>query len=88
MTLKQIFYMYFPPKLHWYQIRVLYSKGGKQIFSYNMRIGRVKQSDIIEEREIKKSLSPLNDNPLLKPHLCNGLLAIEVVCYLGRFKNK
>ncbi len=80
--------MYFPPKLHWYQIRVIYSKGNREVFSFYARVGRRKQSDILKEREIKQSLDPLNDNPILKPHLCNGLLGIEIVCYLGRFKNK
>ena len=86
--LETLYYFLFPIKLHWYQIRVIYSKNNIMILSNLYKIGRKKQEEILDERKIKQSLGDMHKNPILKPHLCNGLLAIEVISYLGYFNQK
>lgn len=74
---------------HWYEVRFVYKdKKHNRIFDYTQQIGVNEKSTIINHRKIKKVEQPLHKQKLLKHYLKNGFFTVEVICYLGHFKNK
>ncbi len=75
-------------KRYWYECNVKYLVNGVLIFSYIQQIGLVEQSGILNRREMKKSDLPLHLNKKIdKKRLRNGEIDLEVICFLGYFKN-
>lgn len=73
-------------KRHWYQIKMSYLDGNKELFFYTACVGLVCQSDILKFRQIKKNAARnMLKKPGIKPLLCNGELQLVVLSYLGKF---
>lgn len=87
--MKNIFKNLFTKKYYWYEVRFIYKdkKGNKEILNFVMEVGLTNQKDILNYRLVKKSMRPLHTGRLkdYKRYLVNGVLNIEVMCYLGRF---
>lgn len=63
-----------------------YIDGNRELFSDTATVGVVCQSDILRFRQIKKSVAKnMLKKPGCKPLLCNGVLQLMVVTYLGKF---
>lgn len=76
-------------KRHWYQIKMSYLDGNKELFFYTDCVGVVCQSDILNFRQIKKNAARnMFKKPGIKPLLCNGELQLVVMSYLGKFDGK
>jgi hypothetical protein len=75
-------------KRYWYECKVKYLVNGVLIFSYITQIGLLEQKGVLNRRYMKKSDSPLHLNKKIdKKHLKNGAIDLEVICFLGYFKN-
>lgn len=74
-------------KRYWYQVKYYYKKkpAESSIFSWNSAVGLTNQKDILNSRVIKQSLEPIHTNKFMKPFLCNGVIDIEILSYLGKF---
>lgn len=76
---------------YWYQIKLVYkTKELNQIFSNTTQIGLARKSNILKERYCKKVFAPLHKNKDIKIRrlLCNGVLSIETISYLGYIKKE
>ena len=74
-------------KRHWYEVRFIYKNDNRYpLFNFTQQVGLKKQSDILNDRLIKKLLVPIHKMDNVKHLLCNGILTTEIVCYLGYFK--
>ena len=73
---------------YWYSCRLAYYNfsGGREMFHWHAEIGCVHPGDILHHRQIKKLASPLLSTPNAKRHLCNGVLKIEIIGCLGKFR--
>lgn len=74
-------------KRHWYSVEISYqSKSGRRMFSKDIEVGLVCQSDILKKRLLKKQIAPrVVGRKEVKPYLCNGSVEIRVLAYLGKF---
>lgn len=83
--LKKLLNIAQPVKYHWYELRFYYKKNGKEILNFTNQIGFVEQADVLKDREAKLVMKPLHKHPVFQPHLCNGVLTVERLAYLGYF---
>ena len=77
----------FVRKRYWYEVRFIYQdKDKRRKFDFVQSVGVVNQSDILNRKLVKRLVltNRLND---VNPMLCNGRFVVEVICYLGYFKN-
>lgn len=73
-------------KRHWYQIKMSYMDGNRELFYDTACVSVVCQADILKFRQIKKSAARhMVKKPGVKPLLCNGVILITVLAYLGKF---
>ena len=73
-------------KRHWYQIKMSYMDGNTELFSDTACVSLVCLSDILKFRLIKKSAAKhMVKKPGAKRLLCNGVIQITVLAYLGKF---
>ena len=73
-------------KRHWYQIKMSYIDGNKEVFFDTATVGVVCQSDILRFRQIKKSAAKnMMEKPGVVSLLCNGSIQLVVLSYLGKF---
>ncbi len=75
---------------YWYVVRFTYKdkKTTQRIFDFTGEIGFADRADILIYRVPNKTNTPFHFNKQLRPHLRNGILSREIICYLGRFKRK
>lgn len=73
-------------KRYWYQVEFIYSKNNICIFRWYSQVGILNNCKIQNIRGIKKSQTPLHHVNKTKEYLCNGILDVKIVSYLGRFK--
>ncbi len=73
---------------YWYQVRFCYRAKNAEynLFDWQQQVGLTDMRTILKGRDILKRTTPLHHKKWLKKHLCNGTMHIEVICYLGRFK--
>lgn len=78
--------------MYWYYVGISYrskDKSSVKIFSTELRIGLIAQFRILHPRSVKNNLHLfLYNNKKTKPLLCNGLITIDSISYLGHFKKK
>ena len=75
-------------KLYWFEARFIYTKNGYRVFDYVCQIGLHKLEDSLNRRLLRKITQPLHKNNKVKKMLDNGVLDIEILCYLGKFSKK
>ena len=75
-------------KFYWFEVRYIYTKNGYKVFDYVCQIGLDKLEDSINRRLLRKFPEPLHKNNKVKKMLDNGVLDIEILCYLGKFSKK
>ena len=74
---------------YWYDVDFKYkSKNGKVIYDFNIPIGVLIQSDILNSRLIKQSIHYKKWYNQIKKYVDNGTLIIDQISYLGCFKKK
>lgn len=73
---------------HNYSVVVTYKdKAGRIVFSYTRTIGVARKKFINDGRKIKTALGTLYSQDFIPNGLlCNGILEINPVCYLGRWR--
>ncbi len=74
---------------HWYQCKYIYKdKNNKILFDFQIQKGVTDKSMILDTRQMKD----INMYDQLKPGqkylLCNGMVTIEYIAYLGYFKKR
>ena len=84
-----LLYAVFPKKYYWYQVKYVYRDkvNGKILFDFQGQVGLVKQNTINNQRRINKINIPLHKMDSVNHLLCNGILSVETICYLGKFSN-
>jgi hypothetical protein len=79
----------FQKKRHWYRVRFEYKIKRTKIFDVTLSVGVIKQKDIDNHREIKKSMFPGILKVFIsegnKKLLNNGSVYVEPTVYLGRW---
>jgi len=74
---------------YWYDVNFKYkSKNGITVFDFNLQVGVLKQSDILNSRLIKQSIHYKKWYNQIKKYMDNGTLTIDRISYLGCFKKK
>lgn len=73
---------------YWYQIKFCYRDLGadRAKFDWHQQIGVVSKSDIVNRRKVCKAIPPLHKTKSTQHLINNGILTVEIVCYIGRFK--
>ncbi len=73
-------------KAFWYECKFSYKVNEVQMLSFTSQIGVTKQRDILNQRKLRCSVTPLHlDERIPKKYLNNGDLQINICAYLGRF---
>ena len=75
-----------PKKYHWYDCQFFYKQKGADMYcvDFNMQIGLVNQSEILELRAVKKIVG-YRIEALPKKLLKNGTFYFKINAYLGQF---
>lgn len=70
---------------YWYSVRFIYlDNKNNRILDYYNEVGLKNKQDVLNHRTIKKIGLPLHLNKEIhKKYLCNGVLQIEIISYLG-----
>ena len=88
VTLETIVRRLFPKKYYWFQVRFIYSVDSRKLFDFVTEVGLESKETILQKRRIKKLTKPVHlREGIPKYMLKNGTFAVEVISYLGRFKN-
>lgn len=75
-------------KRHWYAIEISYMKDYHKLFSRQLDVGVICQSDILRQRTLKKQVAKfMLEDENIRPLLCNGEVKLMVTAYLGKFHN-
>jgi len=80
--------MIFSRKRYWYRIKVRYIKNYRVLASAHVLLGLKYQNDILEIRTIRTYAFKIVKKELTKALLCNGIIDINEVSYLGHFASK
>lgn len=71
----------------WYQVTIFYKdKKGNLILSIDKTVGLAVKSDILNSRIVGNVMPLHKDKSLPKKYLCNGVIFIKVVSYMGYLK--
>ena len=72
---------------HWYSIKMVYKdKNMNVLFDFVTYIGYANQADVFEFKLAKKYFfKEVKATPQAKKLLCNGVVTVEVIGYLGFF---
>lgn len=71
-----------------YRVKLYYKDGHRVVFDFTRAVTVYQHKQIDNGRELKVALGNLaKEMPEVKRYLCNGTLAAEPVCYLGRWKD-
>lgn len=74
-------------KRYWYAVRFVYkTKKLSKLIDWQLQIGLEKQADILNPRGIKRLIPPLHKHQTIRHLLQNGILTVEIECFLGYFK--
>lgn len=84
---KKIYRKIFPKKYYRYVVEFTYrnKSNGKKIVVWQEKIKISDQNILLNSRKLKKCVRPLHKWRLIKNNLCNGVLFVCPICYLGKF---
>ena len=78
------------PKVHWYSVRMIYkNKDMNPLFDFVTYVGYLNQEDVFDIRMAKQYFfNHVKATPKAKKLLCNGVVTVEIIGYLGFFAKK
>lgn len=79
-----------PQPFHWYSVRMIYkNKDMNPLFDFVTYIGYRNQSDVFDSKMAKQYFfNNVKATPKAKKLLCNGVVTVEIIGYLGFFAKK
>jgi hypothetical protein len=78
------------PKVHWYSVKMTYrSKDMSVLFDFVTYVGYLNQEDVFDFKLAKQHFfKNIKNDPRAKKLLCNGVVSVEIIGYLGFFAKK
>ena len=75
---------------YWFQVKYTYRKsiGSTPIFDWSQAIGVRELKTMYDLRALKKIPHPLHTDSSLRRYLCNGVMGVEIICYIGKYSIK